>query len=243
VKSDLNTNLQTLMRSVDEAAFCGARLVLFPEAVLTGLINNDNYEHDKNIAIELNSQYIVRIKEKASEKGIWIALGFFEMDNGVIYDSAILINGAGQIVLHQKRTSCGWRALNLPSGQYAEGKVFQTIETHWGKAGFLICGDLFDTWEAAKDAKLDLLLFPFARCFNERVKDLEKEWETEWADYAEQIRKVGAGLTLGANYISPPEPGGHSGYFGGAFMADNDGNLLSKMPLNQEGLLNRLLKQ
>lgn len=237
INGDVDTNMQTLMRNVDEAVLYGAKFILFPEAVLTGLINNDSYEYDKNIAVELTSQYIVQIKEKASDKGIWIALGFFEISNGIIYDSAILINDVGQIVLHQRRTSRGWRASNLPSEQYAEGKDFEITDTPWGRTGFLICGDLFDTWKAAKNAKLDLMLFPFARCFNESVNDFEKEWEAEWIEYAEQIRKVGAVITLGANYISLPEPNDHNGYFGGAFIANNDGILLSKIPLNQEGLL------
>ena len=237
VNGDIDTNFRTVLENIDQAALCGAQLILFPETVLTGLINNDEYDHDKNLAVPLDSQYILDIREKAKAKGIWVALGFFEIDDGVIYDSTILINDAGQIVLHQQRMSTGWRMPGLPITQYAEGTMLQTTETPWGKTGFLICGDLFDTWEGATEAKLDLLLFPFARCFSAGVTDFEEAWKTEWPEYAKQIQQVSAGLTLGANYISPAEPGDHSGYFGGSFMADKDGNRLSALPLNQAGLL------
>lgn len=237
VNGDIDANLQMIIQYIDKASLQNARLVLFPETCLTGLVNDDNYEHDKNIAIALTSRYILQIREKAKEKGIWVAFGFFEIDDGVIYDAAILINNIGEVVLHQRRTSRGWRASNLPNEQYAEGIAFETTETPWGKTGFLICGDLFDTWEAARDAKLNLLLFPFARCFSNGVEDFEKEWTKEWPDYAEQIGKVGADITLGTNYISQYKPSGHSDYFGGAFIADKNGKQLTNRPLNHEGLL------
>jgi len=237
INNNLDANVQTIMLYIDKAHAQNARLVLFPETCLTGLVNTDNYEQDKHIALELTSKYILQIREKAMEKGMWVAFGFFEIENGVIYDTAVLVNNAGEIVLHQRRTSRGWRASNLPKEQYAEGTTFETTETPWGKTGFLICGDLFDKWETAREAKLNLLLFPFARCFNNGVEDFEKEWTKEWPDYAKQINKVNADLTLGANYISRYNPSEHSDYFGGAFVADKNRKQLASLPLNQEGLL------
>jgi predicted amidohydrolase len=46
VTADTATNLAVMVRYVHAAADAGAALVLFPEAALTGLINDDVPEHD-----------------------------------------------------------------------------------------------------------------------------------------------------------------------------------------------------
>lgn len=46
VTYDIETNLSTIKRMSNEATDAGVDLILFPEAALTGLINNDDPSHD-----------------------------------------------------------------------------------------------------------------------------------------------------------------------------------------------------
>ena len=188
--------------------------------------------------VALGILIIDKIKQKAASSSIWIALGFIEIDeiSGMLYDSAILIDDIGEIALHYRRTSPGWLwKKSVP--MYGYGQHFPTVSTPWGKTGFLICGDLFQTEDAAIDAKLDLLLFPFARChFLLDVRNEDSEWRrSHWSEYAEQIKKINA-LTIMSNYIAPGEGSEFEGGCGGAFITDKESNILAKLQLNTPGM-------
>ncbi|MCL2421908.1 MAG: carbon-nitrogen hydrolase family protein [Defluviitaleaceae bacterium] len=236
---NITANLKIMLTYIDEAINANADLLLFPETVLTGLVISDDYDVDKQYAISLASEYINQIREKARRGDIWIAFGFLEIDEGILYDSALLIDSAGDIALHQRRLSPGWCATNARPEEYGYGSVYASANTPWGKVGFMICGDLFNVPHYAADEKLDILLFPFARCFGPWVTlPYQQEWdEIEWPEYAKQIASVGAVYTLGANYIAPEEGSAFNGGFGGGFITDRAGRLLAGLPLFRAGLL------
>jgi len=234
---NLAENFKTVLQHIDEATTSKVNLLLFPEAALTGLVISDDYETDKQYAISLESDYIDQISAKARAGNIWLALGFIEISDGVLYDSAVLIDNTGSIALHQRRLSTGWCCPNASPKEYGYGDKYNTADTPWGKVGFMLCGDLFNVPQYAKDAKLNILLFPYARCFNSSVTWPQQEWDTvEWPEYANQVRFIGA-TTAGANYIAPAEGSPFKGGFGGGFIADANGELLASQHLNTEGLL------
>lgn len=162
---DIAVNFQTIQTYIKEAIQSNVDLLLFPEAVLTGLVISGNYDVDKKYAISINSEYIKQIAKLSQTGGIWVALGFIEIDNGILYDSAVLINNTGDIVLHQRRLSEGWCSTAASPKEYGYADKYSTADTPWGKVGFMLCGDLFNVPYYAKNANLDILLFPFARCF------------------------------------------------------------------------------
>ncbi|MCL2170643.1 MAG: carbon-nitrogen hydrolase family protein [Defluviitaleaceae bacterium] len=234
IEHNIAANLDIVLKYIDKAALAGADLMLFPEAVLTGIDICDNYDKDKLLALSIASPEIQQIINKSQMCNIWVALGFIEIDNNCLYDTAILIDNFGAIQLHQRRLSRGWCDDNADKTKYGYGGEFLTADTIFGKIGFMICGDLFNVPHLAKNANLDLLLFPFARCFGSQAKlPPQREWdENELPEYSRQIAEIGA-PALGANYITP----GKSSYFGGAFATDANGDLIASLPLYQEGLL------
>lgn len=231
-----NDNIKIIFSMMSEAARGKASLALFPETVITGLVNCDVYEKDVKLAPRIDSPLIRSVAEHVKNCGLWTAIGFFELCGETIYDSAILIDNDGKIVLHHRRMNPGWRAEDANPSEYGEGTHLDTVITPLGKTAILICGDLFEHGvEAAVNQDIDLLLFPFARCFSSEVTDFQKEWdENEWPAYSEQIKKIGA-FTLMSNYIALPDLAG--GAFGGAFAAGPDGELLANKPLFEDGIL------
>lgn len=219
-----------------EASGSGVDILLFPEVVLTGLNVSDDCVKDKQIAFSLDATPIKEIISNAARCKIWTAFGFLELFDDIIYDSALLIDKNGNVVLHYRRINPDWKAENADPLKYGNGTSLSTADTPWGKTMFLICGDLFETtFPLAVKAKPDFLLAPFARCFPPDVTDPQKQWDTaEWLDYVKQLKKIGA-FTLMANYIAPKELNG--GGFGGGFIVSGNGEILKSKPLYDEGLV------
>ena len=243
ITQSINDNINIINALISEACANGASFILLPEATLTGLANNDSYEHDINLSISIKHQIILDFCDRSKKNNIWLSLGFFENDNGCIYDSAVLINPNGEIAIHHRRINPQWRAKNLPSDKYSEGVEIQSAITPCGKTAIAICGDLFDDRVISMLGQIcpDLILFPFARCFFSEVKDAQKEWdETEKYEYINQVKRTGAVVAM-SNYIGTT--GANGNYFGGAFIINANGEMLASLPLFQEGILYYEFKQ
>jgi len=236
ITSHVDTNLTKILSMIGDASSNGAELLLFPEAVITGLSLTDNYEYDKTLAIPLESPPVQTIVSAVVEYNIWISFGFLELAGATIFDTALLVDKSGRTVLHQRRLTPGWRAKDANLAEYGAGDALSITVTPWGKTAILICGDLFETaLTQALNAKLDLLLFPYARCFSPEVKEPQRQWDrVEFPSYLDQIRQIGA-LTLMSNYIASADLNG--GAFGGGFVIDGNGRVLVTKPLLEEGLL------
>jgi len=246
---DITANTLVALDYIHQAGAAGVDLLLLPETMLTGFVFDDIHAMDLPHAVAITDAPIIQLCEAARTHDIWVAFGFIENNDEVLFDSAVLINNKGEIVLHQRRLTRGWCASNANPAEYGSGATYHTAMTPWGKVGFMICGDLFDAVHHATDAALDILLFPYARCFVEcpgsqaphaiqlgnGVADAQRQWDdVEWPDYAAQIKKANAGFTLGANYISAD---GDDDYFGGGFITGRDGVALATLPLFTPGLL------
>jgi len=230
IRATLEDNIDSIKNAIHDAADNHADLVLFSETALTGLTNTDDPKHDITLGIEITSAIIINICNCAKEKGIYVALGFFEREGNSLYDTAILIDRSGHIILTYRRMSQGWHDPRIKNDIYKEGDAVTSATTEFGKICFLICGDLFDDRLAqlVKDQGADIMLYPFARGFEDRSYDTDRWVTQEIPDYAEQIKKAGA-LSLGTNYIFEE-------YFGGAFVISKEGQLLGSYDLGIEGI-------
>ena len=233
-------NVAAILMHIEQAKEAGVELLLFPEAALTGLILSDDFSRDRLLGLNLNSAELTQIRKKAASTGIWVALGFLELHEAILYDSAILISDGGEVVLHYRRISKGWRHPKANPDEYGSGDAYTYAETPWGRVAFLICGDLFDMPQLAADVFPDLLLLPYARCFPESLMETTHEYQQEEWDRAElpaylaQVKSIGV-PTLMTNYIAPLEMEG--GSFGGAYVLDHDAKILASLPLYREGVL------
>lgn len=198
--------------------------------------NCDIYQKDLKLTIGVNSGTVKLIQEQARACNIWVGFGFLELHEGTIYDSALLIDNYGKTVLLHRRLSPGWRAQNANPAEYGCAEHLPVTTTPFGKTAFLICGDLFEFGiDHLAGHNIDLILFPFARCFDSKITNPQKEWdEVEFPEYRSQLMKIGA-LTLMSNYIAPQNMNG--GGFGGGFGVSKNGDLLAALPLFKEGLL------
>jgi len=236
VTRDKGKNVGEMIELIHQGARCGVDLILFGEAALTGLINNDDPSHDIAVAEPIPGPTINTLAQAARDAQIYVGTGVLEKEGYYLYDTAVLINPEGEIILKYRRISPGWHGPRVDLEVYRHGELIPRAETPLGSFAFLICGDLFDDdlAERVKDLSVDWLLFPFARCFNDGLYD-QKRWdEEERSEYARYAAKTGA-VCLMANYLSKQELDG--GSFGGAMVVGPDGSILAEMPLGQPGLL------
>jgi predicted amidohydrolase len=237
VTSNIDRNFKEIISMCHQAAADGAGLILFPEAALTGLINNDDPCHDLPIGRELSDPIVRTLIRHSSILNIWIAIGFLERKEHCLYDSAILINRSGRIPLHHRRINPRWHGAKADPSTYRQGNFIKTANTPFGKLAFLICGDLFDDTVVSQlqGRDIDYLLFPFARCFDDKAIDQERWDGYELLEYRDRIRKIGI-PTLMVNYLAGDDLD-DDGSFGGAFAIAGDGGLISNMPLGKPGIM------
>ena len=231
VSDSLSLNLAYIKDSLNKCGKQKVDIVLFPEATLTGLINNDDPKHDLFYTVPIPGEITERLCKISMKYGFYTGIGLLERDGSKIYDTAILIAPNGQIILKYRRVSKGWHGPNADPEIYCEGKELKKVQTSYGTFSFLICGDLFDSnlVEKVKELKPDWLLYPFARSFakNNFVKE---QWNIEKKEYIKQIKTIGI-TTFMVNYY------GTDGTFGGAMVVSEKGEIITEMDLQQDGIL------
>ncbi|MFQ6042501.1 MAG: carbon-nitrogen hydrolase family protein, partial [Candidatus Poribacteria bacterium] len=228
-----DANLTTISDMANEAADAAADLVVFPEAALTGLINNDEPTHDLPFGQPIPGPVTDVLAKLSRERRIWLAIGLLEREGDRLYDSAVLFTPDGEISLKHRRIQPQWHGRNADPSVYCQGAELPKTETPLGSFAFLICGELFDDEliQRVRDLRPDWLLFPFARCFDEDCQ-CEQRWNREEkAEYAKRV-KLAEVTTLMTNYLSEID-----GCFGGAMVVSGDGTVVDSFPPGKVGIL------
>jgi predicted amidohydrolase len=236
VTSDPRRNLAEILRMIDAAARRCADLILFPEAAVTGLINDDDPAHDLPLGEEIPGAITDQLAHRCQSEHIWTAIGLLERDGNELYDSAVLIAPDGEIKLKYRRIQPQWHGRQADPLVYRQGGEVLKADTSWGAFAFLICGDLFDDEIVQRVRDLDpgWILFPFARCFDDGSADQERWDREEQPAYLERAKLAGV-TTLMTNYLAGRELLG--GAFGGAMVAAGDGTMQASFPLGKSGSL------
>lgn len=158
IDSDIKGNLERISQMVVKAKSQGARIVFFPETADLGWVNPEAHE----LAGPVPGPFSNKISELAEEHEIWIGVGLCEKDGDRLYDTAILVNPSGEIVLkHRKINLLHW----LMDPPYTPGSIesIKAVETSFGRIGIMICADSFkeELREAMLAQKPDLVYIPY----------------------------------------------------------------------------------
>jgi predicted amidohydrolase len=134
-------NLARALERIDQAASNGADVVLLPEALPLGWMAPDTREHADVIP---DGETCHAFRNAAGRSQIYVCTGLVERDGAAIYNAAVLIDAAGQIVLHHRKLN----ELDIAQDLYARGDRAGVAETPWGRIGLMICADAFIEHEA-----------------------------------------------------------------------------------------------
>jgi predicted amidohydrolase len=129
-------NLAHAADCIARAAAGGAEVVLLPEALPLGW--TDPSARAEADAIPEGTS-CVGLREAARKHGVWVCAGLIEREGNQIYNAAVLIDAAGEIVLRHRKIN----ELDIARPLYATGTAIAVAETPWGVFGMMICADAF----------------------------------------------------------------------------------------------------
>jgi predicted amidohydrolase len=227
IDGDRQGNLVRIENAVAEAKSKNAELVCFPEASILGWLNPEAH----NKASPVPGPDTDRLCELAKKYKIHLCAGIEEKDGVNLYNSAILIDDSGQIILKH-------RQINIPQGlmnpSYTPGDDVGVIPTKFGKIGLLVCSDTQrdDILDCLKTLKPALILVPFGYA----------EDEQNWPAHGKGLEKIvknaaqrTATTVIGTNPIGQLTNGPWSGrIYGGQSIAVEKGGRIIAIAKDRE---------
>lgn len=214
---DPERNFRHLEERLRELASSKLDLVCLPECTLTGYLYD---KRDlKRFAEPIPGPTTEHMGELARKHKIFLCFGLLEVAGSQYYDSAVLLNRDGDIVLRHRKIE--------EHPPFALGDTVRSAETELGRLSVVICGDLFnDEVIEQVDRSSDLLIVPLARSFDGRSPDPER-WEREERQiYLDGVRAVGVTTAI----VNALEVAEEDASFGGALVVDSAGRVLAESP-------------
>lgn len=214
-------NLARIGNAIEEAKRAGADLVCLPEMALLGWVNPDAHERAHSIPGE-DSQALCQL---AREHQVHLCVGLAEKEADRLYDAALLIDDAGQILLKHRKINL---LVELMTPPYTPGQEVRVAETKLGRIGLLICADTHEAEILARMAELEpkLVLVPYGYAAREEAwpghgKVLE--------DVVVNTAKTTGAAAIGTNLIGQISHGPWFGmtYGGHSVAADKTGRILA----------------
>ncbi len=104
--ADKPANLAAIVRKLNDAADRGAKLIVFPECVLTGY-GYENRDHLRTVAEPLPGPSTDAIAKECARRNVWAVFGLVEAaSDGKLFNSCALVGPNGFVA--------GYRKLHLP---------------------------------------------------------------------------------------------------------------------------------
>ncbi|MCC9655440.1 carbon-nitrogen hydrolase family protein [Rhodopirellula halodulae] len=220
IDSDRDGNLRRIENAVQEAASREADLVCFPETALYGWVNPSAHE----LADTIPGRDSDALAAIAKRHQVMLSVGLAEKDGESLYDSAVLIDSDGTILLKHRKINVLTHLMQPP---YQAGTDVETVETRFGRMGVLICADTFDdsVVERMQTQRPDLLVVPYG--WAARAEDWPKHGESLKATISRATKRIGCTI-VGTNLVGAISGGPWQGmiYGGQSYCVSADGEVL-----------------
>jgi predicted amidohydrolase len=218
---DRDGNFVRIENAVCQAKDAGAEIICFPETIILGWVNSDAHKR----AYSIPGKDSERLCKLSRDYQVYLCVGLAEKDGRKLYDSVILTDDKGKILLKHRKINLLSELMNPP---YTAGKNIDVVETEFGKIGLLICADTHrdDILNRMAVLKPDLLLVPYGYAAEENKwpghgKELEKVVK-------KAAKKTGAPV-VGTNLVGEITKGPWKGriYGGHSIAVDKTGKAIS----------------
>jgi len=218
---DRSGNFVRIENAIIEAKQKGADLVCFPETSVLGWVNPDAHQR----AYPIPGADSKRLCELAKKYSVFICIGLAEKEHKKLFDTAILIDNDGNVLLKHRKMNILKKLMTPP---YTPGNEVKAVNTKFGKIGILICADSFksEILNQMRDLKPDLVLIPYGWAFEEEG----------WPEHAKKLRetvqnaakKTGAPV-IGTDLVGEISHGPWTGqiYGGSSVAADKNGTIIA----------------
>ncbi len=130
----LERNLARAETLIAEASARGAEVVLLPEAMDLGWTHPSARELATAIPDGATCR---RLRDAARRNAVYVCAGLIEREDDRVFNSAVLIDAAGEVVLKHRKLN----ELDIAHDLYAQGDRLSVVPTPWGSFGVMICAD------------------------------------------------------------------------------------------------------
>lgn len=218
---DRSGNFARIEGAIAEAKEHEAEIVCFPETAILGWVNPDAHQR----AFPIPGEDSDRLCKLAMDNSIFISIGLAEKEGEKLYDSAILIDNKGNIILKHRKINI---VTELMSPPYTLGSDIKTVDTKFGSIGMLICADSFkeEILNEMKELKPDLMLIPYGWAAGENAWP---EHSLALSRTVQNAAKVIGCTIIGTDLVGQISHGPWTSLvYGGASVAsDKNGNILA----------------
>lgn len=219
---DRSGNFARIEHAVFEAKSLGAEIACFPETSILGWVNPDAHKR----AFPIPGQDSDRLCALARDARIFLCVGLAEAAPEGLYDSVVLIDDQGSLLLKHRKINI---LTELMSPPYTQGSAIKAVDTKYGRIGLLICADTFkkDLLERMRGQRPGLVLVPYGWAAG----------EDEWPGHGKNLQKTvaaAAGLigapVVGTDLVGAITHGPWTGqtYGGQSVAADASGIVLGR---------------
>jgi predicted amidohydrolase len=172
---DREGNFLRIENAISEAKGKGAQIVTLPESCILGWENPAAHFR----ADPIPGKDSDRLCGLARKYGVYLNIGLDEKDGANLYDSCVLIDDNGQIILKHRKINVLPELMTPP---YSVGRDIRAVDTKYGRIGVLICADsaVEELLNAMKAENPDILIIPYGWAAREE----------EWPNHGETLRDV-----------------------------------------------------
>lgn len=130
----LDANLDRANKRIAEAASKGAKIALLPEVMDLGWTDPSA----KKLAYEIpDGKTCKSLREAAAKNKIYVCAGIVEKDGDKRYNSAVIIDSEGNVILKHRKLN----ELDIAHDLYDQGDRLNVVHTPLGTLGLYICAD------------------------------------------------------------------------------------------------------
>ncbi|ABK10730.1 MULTISPECIES: carbon-nitrogen hydrolase family protein [Burkholderia] len=136
VDGDVAHNTRKVIDTIERVDVAGGtKLIVFPETTLSGFPTRENVAE---VAETLDGPRLLAVRDAARRTGVAVAVGLAERDGGRFYNTTVLVDERGDIILRYRKTHL-WAS---DVGVFTPGDRFATCAWNGLTVGLLICYDI-----------------------------------------------------------------------------------------------------
>ncbi len=227
--NDVDANLKSAEKLVEQSAKGGARIVILPECMDIGWTHPGSLQNATTIPDGKVYKMLVSL---AKNNNIYICSGMTEKDGDKHYNTAVFINPKGELLLKHRKIN----ELGIGKPYYAVGDRLNVIDTELGRIGLMICADALP-WDRSITTALarmspHVILSPCSWAvppgFDNKVTPYGDLWRDAYIPVAEQFSTY----IIGVSNVGPIIDGPWKGWdcIGASLAINNKGKEMLQCP-------------
>ena len=232
---DAAANLGRAARMVGDAADQGCDVVVLPECLDLGW----THASARTEAVGIPGPTTAALAKAAAQHGIMVAAGIVERDGDRLYNAAVLISPAGELLSHHRKIN----ELQFALEMYSVGSSLRVTQTSIGTVGLTICADnaprSIALGQTLGHMGAQILLSPSAWAVPPDHDDAVEPYGAMWLESYTALADAYRMPLIGVSNVGPLVGGEWDGWrcIGCSLAVGPGGEVLARGPYDQEALV------